>query len=793
MIKMQHKEKAQITSIIAFITFSIILASIPITNAAGPYDWPMFRHDLWHTGYSTSPAPITNQTLWTYTTGNVTASAPAVVDGKVYVGSWDRKIYCLNAATGAHIWNYTTGDMVDSSPAVADGRVYVGSYDGKIYCLDAASGAYLWSYTTGGAVPSSPAVANGMVYVSSWDQKIYCLDATTGVLIWNYTTGNKIGSSPAVVDGKVYVGSDDANVYCLNALSGALLWNYTTGGAVESPAFADGKIYAGSLDNRVYCLDATTGAHIWNYTTGNDVQSSPAVADGKVYIGSGDGKIYCLDALTGAHIWNYTTGGLIVYSAPIVADGKVYISSNDMKVWCLNAADGALIWSYKTGGMLGYSSASIANGVVYIGSLDSKVYAFSSGPPISDGSASVWNKTYGGTANDLAGTVIHTSDGGYAIFGSTASFGAGGNDVWLIKTDAAGNVQWNQTYGGTLNEAAYTVRQTSEGGYVMSCSTMSFGAGGEDAWLVKTDSAGNIQWNKTYGGTGTERGWSVTQTVDGGYAVVGWTSSVGAGGADAWLVKTDATGNMQWNKTYGGNGTDYGLSLLQTGDGGYTLMGSTQSFGLGSINSADLWLIRTDATGNMQWNKTYGGTGYDEAYVLIPTSDGGYSIGGWTGSFGAVNMDLYLVKTDETGNMQWNKTYGGTGAEFGGCVVQTSDGGYAQSGYTNSFGAGGNDLWLVRTDSAGNMQWNKTYGETGNEAAYCVIQTSDGGFLLGGQTNSFGAGGNDIWLVKVDELGVVPEGLTIGVMMLLSTVAVIVSLRYFRKRPKTENFSQVKL
>jgi len=300
------------------------------------YDWSMFRHDLRHTGYSESPAPNTNQTIWNYTTGAALSfSSPAVADGKVYVGSNDMKVYCLDALTGAHIWNYTTGGWVMSSPAVADGKVYVGSNDMKVYCLDALTGAHIWNYTTGRSVYSSPAVAYDKVFIRSSNGKVYCLDALTGAHIWNYTTDGSVHSSPAVVDNRVYIGSYDGKVYCLDASTGAHIWNYTTSSCIHSsPAVAYGKVFIGSYDSKVYCLDASTGAHIWNYTTtmGQWVHSSPAVADGKVYIGSLDGKVYCLDVSTGTNIWDYQTGAG-VDSSPAVADGVVFVGSNDGKVY----------------------------------------------------------------------------------------------------------------------------------------------------------------------------------------------------------------------------------------------------------------------------------------------------------------------------------------------------------------------------------------------------------------------------------------------------------------------------
>jgi outer membrane protein assembly factor BamB len=256
--------------------------------------WSMYRHDLYHTGYSTSTGPNTNATLWNYTTGNDVLPSPTVVDGRVYIGSYDDKVYCLDAINGSKIWDYTTGFWVFSSPAVADGRVYIGSEDDKVYCLDAINGSKIWEYITGSNAGSSPAVADGKVYTGSYDGKVYCLDAVSGSEIWNYTTGDSLGSSPAVVDGRVYIGSDDDRVYCLNAVSGSKIWDYTTGDDVmSSPAVASGKVYIGSFDSKVYCLDAINGSKIWDYTTGARVWTSPTVADGKLYIGSDDNKVYC--------------------------------------------------------------------------------------------------------------------------------------------------------------------------------------------------------------------------------------------------------------------------------------------------------------------------------------------------------------------------------------------------------------------------------------------------------------------------------------------------------------------
>jgi hypothetical protein len=355
-----------------------------------------------------------------------------------------------------------------------------------------------------------------------------------------------------------------------------------------------------------------------------------------------------------------------------------------------------------------------------------------------------WNQTYGGTGSDVAWTLVQTGDGGYAIAGRTASFGAGSDDFWLVKTDAAGTVQWNQTYGGTYLDEAAALVQTTDGGYALAGTTTSFGVGGADAWLVKTDANGTMQWNKTYGGTLDDVANAIVQTKDGGYALAAWTGSFGAGDWDFWLVKTDVNGIVQWNNTYGGTSRDKTAALVQTTDGGYALTGETLSFGAGNWDS---WLVKIDSAGNAQWNKTYGGAGVDEAYALVQTRDGGYTLAGTTTSSGAGSWDFWLVKTDASGTMQWNKTYGGANIDDAYALVQTSDGGYALTGRTRSFNAGMIDAWLVKTDASGNMQWNKTYGETLDIWAYALVQTTDGGYALAGYRSSLAA---DFWLVKTD-------------------------------------------
>lgn len=381
---------------------------------------------------------------------------------------------------------------------------------------------------------------------------------------------------------------------------------------------------------------------------------------------------------------------------------------------------------------------------------------------------------YGGTEDDIGtGETIQTSNG-FAISGDTKSFGAGGSDFWLIRTDATGKKSWSKTYGGSLDETIGEMCSTTDSGYALVGGTYSFGLGDSDFWLVKTNSIGDVQWSNTYGGAGFDCAMSILQTSDGGYAVFGVTESFGAGGQDFYLVKTDSASNIQWSKTYGGTGDDYGTSVCQASDGGFAIAGYTNSFGAGGN---DFWLIKTDSNGNIQWNMTYGESGDENAYQLKRTIDGGYAIIGYSTSFGDFNA--YLVKTDSMGKMQWNRTY--FSPSVANSLTQTMDGGFAIAGFTLT---DNEDMSVAKTDETGNLEWNKTYGGTGTDRAYSIIQTSEGGYALTGWTTSFGAGAKDICLVKIDEFGVVPESLTAGIMLLISTVAVIAGTNYFRKGSK---------
>jgi PGF-CTERM protein len=410
-----------------------------------------------------------------------------------------------------------------------------------------------------------------------------------------------------------------------------------------------------------------------------------------------------------------------------------------------------------------------------------------------------WNRTYEGSGIDRAEHFQQTSDGGYIIAGTTRLCENCSSDIWLVRTNPNGNEQWNKTIRVPNVSSFDFIQQTLDGGYILAGRTVSSWKSRRDIWLAKTDTNGNEQWNKTFELDGYEGTSYVWQTSDGGYVLAGNihteknpdpNGKIVYTGSDVSIIKTDKDGNPEWNRTFLGLKDEWAWIIQQTSDGGYILIGSTESYGSGK---SDIWLVRTDHEGEEQWNRTYGGNSSDWPNSVQETFDGGFIIAGNTESYGAGHTDLFLVKTDLNGNEQWNRRFGGWNHEFHSHLEQTTDGGFILGGWTLTFDG---NYWLIKTDADGNMQWDRTFDQrlesflqisdgcfvftrvTGSEQdrkilltktdpegeeqwvksfegdnIHSVLQTSDGGYVLAGDKDS------DLWLVKLSKEGPAPTAL----------------------------------
>jgi hypothetical protein len=341
----------------------------------------------------------------------------------------------------------------------------------------------------------------------------------------------------------------------------------------------------------------------------------------------------------------------------------------------------------------------------------------------------------------------------YITVGHTYSSTSFDYDIYLVKSEPNGNIQWQNTFGGDDWDQAYSVQQTSDGGYIIAGFTYSSGSGESDVYLLKIDSSGDKDWDKYFGGAYWDEGYSVRQTSDGGYIIVGLTFSFGAGEYDVYLIKTTSNGNKQYEKTFGGTGDDNAWSVCQTADGGYIITGYTESFVEGGRN---VYLIKTDSATDLDWQTTFDRSNDDIGYSVQQTQDGGYIIAGYTSdycpSLGESQYDMYLIKTDANADLQWANTYPGSddlcsGDDIGYFAQQTADGGYIIAGETRSYGSGDADIYLVKTDLNGNKLWHKAIGDTSQDYAMAVQQTTDGGFIVAGTTYTTSMD-FDMYLVK---------------------------------------------
>ncbi|HHT9134177.1 MAG TPA: hypothetical protein ACFYD2_04680 [Candidatus Avalokitesvara rifleensis] len=364
-----------------------------------------------------------------------------------------------------------------------------------------------------------------------------------------------------------------------------------------------------------------------------------------------------------------------------------------------------------------------------------------------------WAATYGGRYSDCAGSIQQTNDRGYIVAGSTRSFGSGSADIWILKLRSDGSVEWQKSYGGDGYDNAYSIQQTKDGGYIVAGLTKSFGTGEDDICVLKLKADGAVDWQKTYGGDRYDEAHSVQQTKDGGYIVAGWTDSFGAGPGDrdAWILKLRSDGTVEWQKTYRedeGAKEEYALSIHETRDGGYIVGGGTES--LGATLDSDAWVLKLTQDGAVDWQKTYGGISVYAANSIHETRDGGYIVAGARGSLGAAEgFDAWVLKLTQDGAVDWQKTYGGIGDDSAFSIHETGKGGYIVACGTESFGAGECDFWVLKLGPEGSVEWQKSYGGDDWEWPNSIHETDDGGYIVAGETKSFGAGEADSLVLKL--------------------------------------------
>ncbi|MBI5057639.1 MAG: hypothetical protein HZB61_13575 [Nitrospirae bacterium] len=369
------------------------------------------------------------------------------------------------------------------------------------------------------------------------------------------------------------------------------------------------------------------------------------------------------------------------------------------------------------------------------------------GNNIQDSSSSLhWAKSYGGYEYDYPSSIQQTNDSGFIVAGATRSFGVGYDDMWILKLSSYGEIEWQKSYGGFYIDVANSIRQTIDGGYIVAGYTYSFGS---DFWILKLNFDGSIAWQKVYDGCLGSEAISILQTSDGNYIVGGRTCLSST--TDIWLLKLDSSGSIIWQKSYGGEENDSVSSIIQTIDGGFIISGNSESFSYGS----GPWLLKLDSRGDIEWQKSYRELGINSyAEVVAQTSDGGYTLSGETVLRGG---DLLVMKLDLNGDILWQKSYGGDYLDGGSSVSETNSGDYIVSGITYSFSEGSSDIWLLKLNSSGDIIWQKTYGGTERDVATSMQYTQDGELVIAGYTWSYGVDQRDYWILRLDYEGMISD------------------------------------
>jgi hypothetical protein len=368
--------------------------------------------------------------------------------------------------------------------------------------------------------------------------------------------------------------------------------------------------------------------------------------------------------------------------------------------------------------------------------------------PIANSQDTIWTRTYGGIADDGAYSIQPTEDGGFIMAGYSESFGQGEGDFYIIRTDAAGDSVWTRTFGGISDEKAYCVQQTPDVGFIIAGYTTTFGGGFSDFYVVKTNTDGNLDWARTYGPEGYWRGgmfgFSIQLANEGGYSIAGSHVNFGPVSGSFFLVRTDDIGDTIWTRSYAGSIYGGGARYVQkSSEDGFILSGFSGFYG---------YLLEVRANGDTAWARSYNPGANCVLSSVEPTFDGGFIAVGSTRLVGEENSDVYIIKTDENGNFMWSHIYGGTDNDSGQSIKQVGDRGYIIAGITHSFGSGGSDVYLLRTDLNGDTLWTNVYGGSEDDGAYSIQQLGNSHYIVAGYTESHGSGLADCWILKIEDL-----------------------------------------
>ncbi|MDA0986280.1 MAG: hypothetical protein O3A55_01530 [Bacteroidetes bacterium] len=366
-----------------------------------------------------------------------------------------------------------------------------------------------------------------------------------------------------------------------------------------------------------------------------------------------------------------------------------------------------------------------------------------------------YTRTHGGVEDDEGRSMVTLSDGNVMIVGTTNSIGSGQNDAWLFSADSTGKQLSTRPIGSSLNDRAYSISKAYDGGFLIAGTSNSLSSpSNDDMWIIKTYPTGAEEWQTTTSSTKVDSGFSAIQTTDSLIALLGGTSKNITGDFDVWFSKLNKLGEKQYDSVYGGSGNDIGTQIIQTSDKNLLFIATTTSYGQGQ---EEIWLVKTTLNGTRLWSKTFGRNLKDVPFKVLETIDG-YLIVGYSNSYtvslgGFGGEDVFLIKTDKTGTRLWDRLFGGSGDDRGYSIISTSDGGFAITGSTKSFGSGNEDVWLIKLDANGIKLWSRTFGGSASDIGYDLVQMQDGGFTITGSTTSLGAGKKDLWLIRTDRNG----------------------------------------